>query len=104
MRILKSIKIETLRKEVIQHYDIEIDPEKEVEEVLKNVYYTHLSEEGFDEQATEVYRHHEDLLKKIISWELLPKLEIHPLTGEKKDYFDKEWIIKMNTLPEDEKE
>lgn len=97
---LKNINIENLRKEVIKHYDITIDEDKEVEEVLKNVYYTHLSEEGFDEQATEVYRHHEELLKSIIAWELLPKLEIHPLTGEKRDYFDKEWVKSIDALPE----
>ena len=111
MAILKAINIEDIRKEVIQHYDITIDADKEVEEVLKNVYYTHLPEEGFDEQAMEVYRHHEEILKKIISWELASssdlkasKLEIHPLTGEKRDYFDKEWIKQIESLPEDAKE
>ena len=89
---------------MIKHYDINIDSDKSVEEVLKNVYYTHLSEEGFDEQATEVYSHHEDLLKKIISCDILPKLEIHPLTGEKRDYFDQEWIDKVNLDLEDSRE
>jgi hypothetical protein len=81
-----------LRRKVIDHYDIEIDKEKTVEEVLKNVYYTFLSEEGFDEQATEIYKHHEELLVKIISGELLPKLDIDPLTGEKRDYSDNDFI------------
>ena len=63
MKILKNINIENLRKDVINHYDIKIDSEKTVEEILKNVYYTHLTEEGFDEQATEIYNHHEELLK-----------------------------------------
>lgn len=63
-----------------------------MEEVLKNVYYTYLSEEGFDEQATEIYKYHEELLVKIISGELLPKLDIDPLTGEKRNYSDSDFI------------
>lgn len=111
MATLNNINVEEIRKEVIAHYDITIDADKEVEEVLKNVYYTHLPEEGFDEQATEVYRHHEDILKKILSLDLASssdlkasKLEIHPLTGEKRDYFDKEWIKKIDSVPEDDNE
>ena len=85
-KLLKSVDIEQIRKRVIEHYDIEIDSSKTVEEVLKNVYYSYLTDEGFDEQASEIYKYHEDMLIKILAGELLPKLEIDPLTGEKRDY------------------
>lgn len=85
-KILKSIEIEGIRRRVIEHYDITIDSTKTVEEVLKNVYYSQLTEEGFDEQASEIYKYHEEMLIKILAGEIMPKLEIDPLTGEKRDY------------------
>jgi hypothetical protein len=96
--LLKNIETEVIRKKVIDHYDIEIDKDKTVEEVLKNVYYSYLSDEGFDDQATEIYRHHEELLVKIIAGELMPKLEIDPLTGEKRDYNDPEFLRSTNQI------
>jgi len=85
-KVLKSIEIEGIRRRVIEHYDITIDSTKTVEEVLKNVYYSQLTEEGFDEQASEIYKYHEEMLIKILAGEIMSKLEIDPLTGEKRDY------------------
>jgi len=83
---------------VINHYEIDIDQDKTVEEVMKNVYYSHLSDEGFDEQVSEIYRFHEELILKIVAGELLPKLEEDPLTGEKRDYSDDEFRNNVNQI------
>ena len=94
--VAKKIELEEIRKEVFDHYDITAPEDKTVEQVMQNVYYTNLVEEGFDEQATEVYKHHEEMLVKIMAGELLPKLELHPFTGEKKDFQDPDFVRKVN--------
>lgn len=53
---------------------------------MKNAYYSNLWVEGFEEQISEIYEFHEKQLVDIAAGELLPKLEVDPLTGEKRDY------------------
>ena len=70
-----------------------------IEEVLKNVYYSHLSDEHFDGKVNEIYQEHEKLLVTILSGELLPKYEIDPLTGEQRDYTVDELREKFSESP-----